>query len=466
MTFKLTVLRVHVMKLSSTPGFSVRLGLTRRRFLRNTLATGAACSLPAPFSILASSAKRRRNVLFIAVDDLMPRFGCYGRKDMVTPHMDALAGAGCLFERAYCQQAVSSPSRTSLMTGWRPDTTGIYDLQTHFRTTVPNAVTVAETFKQNGYETEALGKIFHAQLDDPQSWSTPWNPSGTPPEKRITRAGGYVTDEGMRVYRQRQTEMQQSGRSGLVLGLSHEIQDVPDDQQWDYHLATAAVSNLERHAKDGRSPFFMAVGFRKPHLPFIAPRKYWDLYPEDAIRLDDNPLAPDGAPEIALHQWGELRAYPDIPAEGPLPDDLARTLIRGYCACTSLIDAQVGRLTEALKQLSLWENTLVVLWGDHGFHLGDKGLWCKHSNFETAVHAPLIIRSPDLPALSSPGLAEFVDIYPTLCDLAEIRPPDSLEGDSLVDVLSGRRPAVKDAAFSQYPRQKNMGYSMRTDRYR
>lgn len=449
--------------------------MNRRTFLKGALVTGTALTFPPVFSILRGASARRPNVLFIAVDDLRPQMGCYGFSKMKTPNFDALASSGCLFKQAYCQQAVCSPSRTSLVTGQRPDVTKVYDLKTHFRKTIPGVITLPECFKQNGYTTQAIGKIFHGNLDDPQSWSVPWDKDGVKTGPPIPRVEGYTSEEGMRVIRQRIAEdrekakLQGRDEEGMHFGMPYEIEDIDDDQHGDGCVAVGALQRLQQLQKQPDVPFFLGVGFRKPHLPFLAPRKYWDLYPEDQISLDEHPFRPKGTPDIALHNWGELRAYAGVPKTGPLPDDLARTLIRGYYACTSFIDAQVGRLIASLKELKLWDNTIIVLWGDHGFHLGDHGLWCKHTNFETAVHAPLMVRDPRCEGgLSYAAPTEFVDIYPTLCSLSGITPTQALSGRSLASAVEGRASEVPvHAAFSQYPRPGNvMGYSMRTERYR
>lgn len=445
----------------------------RRTFIKSALMAGTAMALPKAGFAGSPSKSKRPNVLFIPIDDLRPQLGCYGAKAMHTPNIDMIAGAGSVFERAYCQQAVCSPSRTSLMTGLRPDNTGVYDLHTHFRKHIPDAVTIPEYFKQQGYYTQAIGKIFHGPLDDPQSWSVPWNRGGTrtPGLPDFPNEYNYYSEEGIQAVRDRREEYKRTGKKsslpGFIFGLPYDCADIPDELPGDGCVATAGVNALAKRAEAG-NPFFLAVGFRKPHLPFCAPKKYWDMYPEDEIDLDDNPFRPKGAPDIALHEWGELRAYYGVPPTGPLSDDLARKLIRGYYACVSYIDAQVGRLIQALKDNGQWDNTIIALWGDHGFHLGDHGLWCKHTNFETAVHAPLIFRDPRSPGgQRSSGLCEFVDIFPTLCDLADLPIPTNLQGMSLAEAVAQGRSEIKEAAFSQYPRPGNiMGYSMRTNRYR
>ena len=222
-----------------------------------------------------------------------------------------------------------------------------------------------------------------------------------------------------------------------------------------------------RELKDKK--FFLAVGFLKPHLPFNAPKKYFDLYKPEEIKLAPNPDRPKDAPDVAFTNWGELRAYTDIPDVGPMDDKKARELIRAYYAATSYTDAQIGRVVDELDKLGLREKTIIVLWGDHGWQLGEHSMWCKHTNFEEATHAPLIISAPGQKnrGAKTDALAEFVDIYPTICDLAGVPKPATLEGTSLVPVMDNPKRSWKSAAFSQYPRAgRVMGYSMRTDRYR
>lgn len=404
-----------------------------------------------------SDLSQRPNILFIAVDDLRPDLGCYGVPEVKTPHIDRLARRGVVFGRAYCQQAVCSPSRSSVMTGCRPDTTKVWDLETHFRKALPDVVTVGQHFRQNGWHVEGMGKIFHGGYDDPPTWSVPWRAPRGPvyakPENRPpgARDGGGDGERGQR-------------------GPAFESADVPDDFFRDGKTAAWAVETLTARAKQ-RDPFFLAVGFSKPHLPFIAPKRYWDLYDPNRIRLAPNPRRPDGAPDWAILPGGELRNYRDIP-RGPIPADLARTLIHGYRAATSYTDALVGRLLDALDRERLADNTVVVLWGDHGWKLGEHGAWCKHSNAENDTNAPLIVAAPGKGRAGrrTEALVEFVDIYPTLCELAGLPVPAHCEGDSLVRLLDQPRTRWKDAVFSQYPRpvgRRNlMGVSMRTDRHR
>ncbi len=423
---------------------------------------------------------RRPNVLMIAVDDLRPEVGCYGVPLIQTPNIDALARRGTLFEQAYCQQAVCSPSRTSLLTGRRPDTTKIYELQTHFRATIPDVVTLPQHFKNNGYHTQGFSKIYHGGLDDPQSWSVPhWTPKQPRYGKAETLADLQRQREQARAAGRLPAAAppERDPKTGAVLripppnnavrGPSWEDPDVADNALPDGETADKAIETL-RAVKD--KPFFLAVGFLNPHLPFVAPKKYFDLYPLDKMPLASNPFAPRDAPAFALTNSGELRSYADIPKDGPIADAKARELIRGYYAATSYTDAQIGRVLAELDRLGLRENTIVVLWGDHGWQLGEHGLWNKHTNFETSTRSLLVVSAPGQKKANAKtaALTEFVDIYPTLAELAGLPLPQGLEGASFKLLLDDPQRAWKQAAFSQYPRpgQKAMGYTMKTARYR
>jgi iduronate 2-sulfatase len=449
--------------------------ISRRQFLIGGLAAGAYTLIGPRADLFAASGSRKLNVLFIAVDDLRPELGCYGVPVIKTPNIDALAARGTLFDRAYCQQAVCSPSRTSLLTGKRPDTTRIYDLQTHFRGTIPDVITLPEHFKKNGYHAQALSKIYHGGLDDPQSWSVPsWRPD------RPTYADPKTVAELAPIAKKLADEdagfkvLETDPKTGLALkvragrrpmGPAWECCDVPDNYYADGATADHAIEDL-RQIKD--KPFFLAVGFLKPHLPFVAPKKYYDLYKESDLHLATNPFPPKDCPEYALAHWGELRAYRGMPKSGPVSDQQALELIHGYYAATSYTDAQVGRVIAELDRLGLRDNTVIVLWGDHGWQLGEHGEWCKHTNFEVACRSPLIISAPGQKheGAKTENLAEFVDIYPTLCELCGLPAPDGLEGTSLVPVMEDPKRPWKKAAFSQFPRKGLMGHSIRTDRYR
>ncbi len=395
---------------------------------------------------------KRPNVLFIAVDDLRPELGCYGAKTILTPNIDRIAKQGMTFLRAYCQQAVCSPSRTSVMTGARPDTTKVWDLVTHFRDAMPDTVTLAQHFKQNGYFVQGMGKIFHPGYDDSRSWSVAWQTQNAPNYASIKTAD--VLDE----------DAKKKSKNGPAF----ESGNVPDEFYKDGKVAALAVETLGKLAKKPE-PFFLAVGFAKPHLPFVSPKKYWDMYDPAEIKLAPNPYRPKDAPDYALTTSGELRNYQGMPDEGPVGDTLARQLKHGYYAAASYTDAQIGKVLDELDRLGLRKNTIIVLWGDHGWKLGEHGEWCKHSNVENDTNAPLLFSVPGMKAVgqSTKALVEFVDIYPTLAEVAGLPLPQHLEGTSFKPLLDDPKRPWKPAAFSQYPRGKKlMGYSMRTDRYR
>ena len=441
--------------------------LSRREFLGLGLAGAAGMMVRHPLMSLlgqAEAAAGEYNVLFLPVDDLRPTIGCYGAPMIQTPNLDRMGAEGTVFTRAYCQQAVCSPSRTSLLTGCRPDTTRVYDLQTHFRDTIPDVVTLPEQFKAHAYHSQGMGKVYHGGLDDEQSWSVPHS---------RPRCKSWATEESIELMKRLREEVIAAGndpkeKKYRVRGYPWEAPEVPDNVLHDGAVADMAIETLNE-VKD--RPFFLACGFIKPHLPFIAPRKYWDLYDHDAIELADNPFAPEDAPQYALTKWGELRSYYGMPKQGPVTDEQARQLIHGYYAATSFMDAQIGRLMDELERLGLREKTIIVMWGDHGWQLGDHGLWCKHTNFETSVHSPLIISVPGQQPATCDALVEFVDIYPSLCELCGVPLPEGLEGTSFAPLIEDPTRLWKAAAFSQYPRYipevgRGMGHSMRTDRYR
>ncbi len=423
-----------------------------------------SCIVGISASIVANAGnKQKPNVLFIAVDDLRTELGCYGVEHIHTPNIDRLASQGVLFERAYCSQAVCAPSRNTIMTGLRPDALGIYDLSTFFRDKVPNVVTLAEHFKNNGYRTEATGKIYHTghgNHDDPKSWSVPhWNQ-------------GEVLKSLKKVSRGDTTGLESDFPKINNVNLPYYCSGAPEENMSDAIIAKIGVDRIKA-LKD--SSFFMAVGFLKPHLPFVSPRKYWDMYDPSKIEIPERKV-PEGMPDLALVNFGELRKYHGIPPSGFLDDATSRNMIHGYYAAVSMIDAQVGKLLDALKENGLAENTIVILWGDHGWKLGEYGSWCKHSNFELDTNAPLIISAPGIKGgVKTNSLAEFVDIYPTLCDLAFLSKPGHLEGQSLLPILKNPSAIVNEVALSQYPRGKSlgydqkseiMGYSIRTGKYR
>ena len=415
-------------------------------------------------TLISVVAKSQPNVLFIAVDDLRPELGCFGCKHIHSPHLDKLASRGTVFLNAHCQQAVCSPSRTSLMTGLRPDSTKVWDLNTHFRDHVPDVVTVSQHFKDHGYRSISMGKIYHGGFDDALSWSEPALKPGTGSryvlEKNITRM-----DEKKRAAREKGLKGKDLSRASR--GPPTELAEVKDEKYSDGALAALAVQTIQQLSNTDQ-PFFLAVGFQNPHLPFNSPKHYWELYEPQAIDLATNPFVPKNSYSKALTTFGELRNYEGIPAKGPLDKETSKKLRHGYYAAVSFIDACIGRVLKGLEQSGLSENTIVVVWGDHGWKLGEHGCWCKHTNVQLDTRSPLIMVAPQQKsvgkAIASP--VEFVDIYPTLCDLAGFEKPRHLEGDSFAELLQNPSGPRKRAAFSQYPRGNIMGYSMTTDRFR
>lgn len=407
------------------------------------------------FGSLASSsadAADHHNVLMISVDDLKPVLGCYGDPVASTPNIDRLAQRGVRFEAAYCNQAVCSPSRNSLMTGLRPQTLGIYDLSTHFRIAAPEAITLTQHFMNQGYQAQGLGKIYHTghgNQDDRASWSVPaWRPN----------APTYALETSRQNIR--------ADAQGKQRGPATESADVQDRTYADGQLAIEAVARLQAAAERPDQPFFLAVGFIRPHLPFVAPTKYWDLYDPNRLPMPSVEEPPTGAPSYAPTQGGELRSYSDI-EPGPVDEATTRKLIHGYYAATSYVDAQVGLVLEAVEELQLAESTIVVLWGDHGWHLGDHGMWCKHSNYEQAARIPLIIAAPGgAQDASSEALVETVDLYPTLAELAGIKAPQGIDGESFAAVVGDPQAPARDHVSHVYPRGPRLGRAIRDARYR
>jgi len=393
-------------------------------------------------------AAERPNVLFIAVDDLRPELACYGKQHIHSPHIDKLAESSVLFERAFCMVPTCGASRASLMTGIRPARNRFVNYLTWAEKDAPGITTMNTQFKQNGYYTASLGKIFHHPKDNAQGWSEPaWRPQGV---------AWYQRPENQELHAKRQ--QQGKGKRGPAW----EAADVPDNAYADGVLTEKAIETLQKLNKQ-EQPFFLAVGFFKPHLPFIAPQKYWDLYDHDKIQLPENYKVPQDAPQESIHNSGELRAYAGIPPKGPVSEETARNLIHGYYACVSYTDAQIGKLLAELDRLKLNDNTVVVLWGDHGWNLGDHTLWCKHSCYESSLQIPLIVRAPGIKGgQRRSALIETIDLYPSLCDLTGIPQPAHLKGQSFVGLMRDPDTKWKQAAVSRFQN----GDTIRTDQFR
>ncbi|MCB0688012.1 MAG: sulfatase [Saprospiraceae bacterium] len=395
------------------------------------------------------------NILFIAVDDLRPELNCYGKSHIHSPNIDKLASRGVIFNRNYCQVPVCGASRASLLSGTRPTADRFVDFATRLDEDFPGIQSLPEYLKNQGYTTLSRGKIFHHANDQLDAWSeTPWSPASGNPEYGWF---DYADTNSLAIIKRAWASSPDSSRS-RVRGPAFEYPDVEDSVYRDGKLALKGIQDLERLAND-KKPFFLAIGFWKPHLPFNAPKKYWDLYNINTIPTSPNPFIPEDAPKNAIHNSGELRNYGLIPHTGPVSRDTAKLLTQGYYACISYTDAQIGKLLDAMDRLKLTENTIVVLWGDHGWNLEDHTLWCKHANFETSMRAPLIISAPGRTQnATSNALTEFVDIYPTICDLAGLKAPEHLDGMSLTPLLDHPDQTFKDFIFSRF----HQGESIKT----
>lgn len=405
-----------------------------------------------------SALQAKPNVLFIAIDDLRPELGCYGSPIAQSPHLDELARQGMRFDRAYCQQAICSPSRASLMTGARPDQIGVIENTAYFRELNPEAVTLPQHFISQGYEAVYCGKIYHGRMtDERHSWSrkAAYDQCGV---ERTHLPGGYALLENQKLWASNKEKMLarygQQGSGGLIHGPAYESADVPDHAYSDGYSTQLAITTLRDHLeKKPKQPLFLALGFKKPHLNFVAPQKYWDLYDREKIKLSQQSGAPIAGAATGLHASFELRTRHGIPKKGPIGPELAQTLLHGYYACVSYVDAQIGLMLEALEEAGVRDDTVIVVWGDHGWHLGDMGIWGKATNYEIATRVPLIVWTPNMQARGqhSKALVELVDIYPTLCELTNLAVPEHLAGESFASLLDDPKGEGKEYAVSQFP---------------
>lgn len=398
------------------------------------------------------------NILFIAIDDLRPELGCYGSPVAISPNIDAIANDGMRFNRAYCQQPICGPSRASLMSGARPETTNIIHNYVKLRSgNDPNVITLPQHLRANGYETLYVGKIFHgADTDEELSWSRqPVKVKGL--KKPVLFAKKENREQQKATFKEMEKKYGEQARYGLASGPAYECDaDVPDETYRDGYNTEIALATIKELANDSiDKPFFLGVGYYKPHLNWIAPKKYWDMYEGKDIPLALNDKAPEGYATMGLHPSFELRVRDGVAKIGDIAPDDQVNLKRAYLSCVSYVDAQVGKLINALDENGLRENTIIVVWGDHGWHLGDMGIWGKATNYEIATRVPMMIWTPDMPAgsrgKSSDALVELVDIYPTLCDLAGIEQPSHLDGKSYTPLLDNPEQTWKDAVFSQFP---------------
>ncbi len=410
----------------------------------------------------------RPNVLLLLVDDLKPSFGAYGQNWVHSPNLDRLAERGMRFDMAYCNQAVCAPSRNNLLVGSRSTSIGVYSLGFHFRDAVPAAVTLPQHFKDHGYHSAGIGKVFHighGNINDEQSWSVPFQPDKVIDYVLPESTGGELTREEAYFSNQELGNIK-----SLPRGAAWENADVDDLSYADGRIASEGIKRLQQYA-DSDQPFFLALGFTKPHLPFCAPRKYWQLYDRESLPLAQYTEPPTGAPSYAGKMLGELNQYKPVPQDPPLGEGLTRTLIHGYYAALSYMDSQVGRVIDEVDRLALDDNTIIVLWGDHGYHLGDHGSWTKHTNYEQANRIPILITAPGVTnaGSSTEALIETVDIYPTLVELAGLSMPEArqpIDGKSVVPVLRDGSQTVRDHAYHCFPKGKRLGRAIRTPRYR
>ncbi len=421
------------------------------------------------------------NILFVSIDDLGPNLGAYDNPYIHSPNLDEFAKSATVFRRAYCQAAVCAPSRASLMTGIRPDSSGVWHLGDKFRIINPDAVTMPQWFSKHGYYTVNIGKIFHNYMPDSISWDEP----DLRPARYLKPA--WLKRDGETFYVNEETQRKQKIKRDSIIALrpnyyadgwnngpAWEWEDVHDSMYFDGAQTELAIKTLERLAEKSK-PFYLALGYFRPHLPFAVPKKYWDLYDPEKLPLASNPFLPKAAPIMSMNSMYELRGYDGFghikhPSEFSMNEDTARILKQGYYASVSYIDAQFAKVLESLKQLGLDKNTIVVVWGDHGWKLGEHNGWCKQTNYNIDIHVPLMVYSPtsEFKGGQTFAITELIDIFPSLCELANIPSPSYIHGESFVPVMKNKSDGVKSIAYSQFHRrpkvspdgQRYMGYSI------
>ncbi|MDA0889442.1 MAG: sulfatase [Bacteroidetes bacterium] len=392
-----------------------------------------------PDVVCGQSDEKKHNILFISVDDFRPKINSYGESKMITPNIDKLASEGLQFNNAFTNIAVCGASRASIMTGIRPSQERFNDYTSRASVDAPNAITLNQLFKENGYETISYGKIYHFPDDTEEHWTE-------------SDGGAHQAD-----YQDPEAqERKRNGEKGShgPKGPAFEYPEVDDYVYNDGKITKQALQKM-KDLKDENKPFFMAVGYVSPHLPFIQPKKYWDMYDHEEVELADNAYQPKNSPFIAMHAQhdsAELRnMYLDIPSEGLLSDEMSRNLVHGYYASVSYMDVLIGDLVQGLDDLGLRDNTTIILWSDHGFFLGEHGFWCKHSTFYEAIKIPFIISSPNyVKNQTTDSFTELVDVYPTLCELAGIEPPNYIQGKSLTPVMKNPSVNLKDEIYTRY----------------
>jgi arylsulfatase A-like enzyme len=364
--------------------------------------------------------KKKPNIIFIAVDDLRPQLNCYGKNQIISPNIDDLASVSYIYQNAVCNFPVCGASRASLLTGLRPNKNRFTSYKTRMDIDADNILTLGEWFKKNDYFTISLGKISHQTNDSPESWSIP----------------AWRAEKNWRDYQTKENLMAVETNNNEGAAKAFEVGDNLLDDYADTKMVNKAIEKLDELTKK-EQPFFIALGFLKPHLPFNAPKKYWDLYNEKDIELASNRFKPKNAPDVSMHRYGELRKYTNIPSDYNIniPDSTQKKLIHGYYACVSYIDSEIGRLIKHLKKIDIYENSIIVLWGDHGWQLGEHNLWAKHCNYQTSLKVPLLIKYPNQKKQKRINtVVELLDIYPTLCDLGNIEKPKHLQGKSLLSI--------------------------------
>jgi arylsulfatase A-like enzyme len=440
-----------------------------RNLLRRLLLVSAGLLQATIATANAPAGDERPNVLWIMSDDLRPQLGCYGDPHAKTPHIDRFASRALRFDRAYIQCAVCSPSRNSMLSGLRPNTTGLHGFGKRVRDVVPDIITLPQHFKQNGYHTRGFGKVFHIYAesmlgseDDPESWSQPlqlpsvpvWGPVQNALRERLIAEARAAGREFHHPHDWPRAE-------------TWDDSDIRDEEMQDGNTTAMAVEFLKsRSASD--EPFFLAVGFLRPHLPFNAPRRYWDLYDPESLPLPDFREMPLGAPKWSVAQ-GIVKNYHNLPPFDELDEAFQRRYLQAYLACISYVDACVGRVLQALQETGCADNTIVVFMGDHGYQMGEYNSWGhKHANFEISTRTPLLVSAPGMLArgAGTRQLVEFLDLYPTLCDLAQLHAPEHLEGKSFAKLLDHPTAVHRDAACSEMRRAGFFGQSLRTADFR
>ena len=381
------------------------------------------------------------NVILIMVDDLRPQLNCYGKNNILSPNIDEFANHSYLYENAICNYPVCGASRASMITGLRPNNKRFKNYKSRIDEDAPDSPTIGFWLKKNGYHTISNGKITHVNKDSPESWSEP----------------AWRADKNWRDYQTKENILTANENNGVATAF--EIGENMEDEYADVKMINKSIKDLKR-LKEKNQPFFIGIGLLKPHLPFNAPKKYWDLYNSKDIQLANNRFQPKNSPKICMHAYGELRKYTNIPDDKntDIPDSTQLKLIHGYNACVTFIDNEIGRLINELKELELYENSLIIISGDHGWQLGEHNLWAKHSNFQTSLKTPLIIKEPNQKKGEKiKSIVELIDLYPTICDLCNIPIPEVLDGKSLR--LINKNDAVKSVGFSKY----HKGWSITTN---